>query len=127
MSFWGNVVVSSSFVWTPVAKEKRRGRVARRRCRHCGAAPVCRPRRLCWTCYYTPGVRALYPPTSKYARFGLGLRPRRRLLPPYPTKALPGSPEKIAVLTERARRGLELFHPDDAPLQRTGVRLSRVG
>lgn len=37
-------------------------------CRHCTARPVHRPRGLCWTCYYAPGVRDLYPVTSKYAK-----------------------------------------------------------
>ena len=31
-----------------------------------------------------------------------------------PTTALPGSPEKVAVLAERARLGLSLWHPADA-------------
>lgn len=35
-------------------------------CRHCGKGKVCRPRGLCWRCYYTPGVRDLYPSTSKF-------------------------------------------------------------
>jgi hypothetical protein len=38
---------------------------------------------------------------------------RQRHLPPVPTAALPG-PEKVAVLAERFRAGLELFHPADA-------------
>lgn len=36
-------------------------------CRHCNCRKVNRPRGLCWHCYYTPGVRALYPSTNKYA------------------------------------------------------------
>lgn len=36
------------------------------KCRHCGRDKVNRPRGLCWTCYYTPGVRAMFPVTSKY-------------------------------------------------------------
>jgi hypothetical protein len=31
-----------------------------------------------------------------------------------PTAALPGTPEKIAILGERARLGLSLWHPLDA-------------
>ena len=39
-----------------------------------------------------------------------------------PTDAMPGSPEKIRVLTQRVANGEELFHPDDfdfysAPLE----------
>jgi hypothetical protein len=36
-------------------------------CRHCGRRRPNRPLGLCWGCYYTPGMRALYPSTSKYA------------------------------------------------------------
>lgn len=36
-------------------------------CRHCVKNRVLRPRGLCWRCYYRPGVRDLYPSTSKYA------------------------------------------------------------
>ena len=41
-------------------------------CRHCSKSKVNRPRGLCWSCYYTPGVKELYPSTSKYARRGVG-------------------------------------------------------
>lgn len=85
-------------------------------CRHCGKVPSNRPRGLCWKCYYTPGVREQYPSTSKFARRGLddfnGVSP----LPALPTPALPGSPEKVEVLMERARRQQALWHPDDAPM-----------
>ncbi len=33
-------------------------------CRHCKRFPDYRPRGLCWRCYYTPAVRALYPAMS---------------------------------------------------------------
>ncbi len=36
-------------------------------CRHCGKRRVNRPRGLCWQCYYAPGVKDLYPSTSKFA------------------------------------------------------------
>jgi hypothetical protein len=39
-------------------------------CRHCHERPVSRPLGLCRTCYYTPGVRELYPSTSKFAPKG---------------------------------------------------------
>jgi hypothetical protein len=35
-------------------------------------------------------------------------------LPPRPTDALPGTTGKVAVMEERARLGLALFHPEDA-------------
>ena len=36
-------------------------------------------------------------------------------LPGQPTDALPGTEEKIRILTERASRGEALFHPKDRP------------
>jgi hypothetical protein len=84
-------------------------------CRHCGRVPSNRPRGLCWSCYYKPGVRDLYPSTSKFARRGLDDFNGRVPLPPAPTEAAPGSPEKVAVLMERARKRQALWHPDDAP------------
>lgn len=35
-------------------------------------------------------------------------------LPERPTRCVPGTPGKIAILAERRRRGETLFHPDDA-------------
>jgi len=89
-----------------------------RHCRHCRRVRVNRPRGLCWSCYYTPGLRDLYPSTSKFARHGIGdfLGPVKR--PIMPTPARPGSPEKVAILEERARLHQELWHPFDAPLDR---------
>jgi alkanesulfonate monooxygenase SsuD/methylene tetrahydromethanopterin reductase-like flavin-dependent oxidoreductase (luciferase family) len=82
-------------------------------CRHCHQAPVTRPRRLCWGCYYRPGVAALYPTESKFGRRGVGNgRPPRKL--PRPTMALAGSVEKVAVLVARAAAGLMLWNPKDA-------------
>ncbi len=85
-----------------------------KRCRHCRKAPVSRPRGLCFRCYYRPGVKKMFPPllqarfVSKLADFsGLGK------LPPCPTSAAPGTPEKVAVLAQRAQAGCRLFHPED--------------
>ena len=83
-------------------------------CRHCRRTRVNRPRGLCWTCYYTPGLRERYPPISKFGRRGLGNFHASLPLPPRPTLALPGTTEKVAVLEERARRHLQLWHPRDA-------------
>jgi hypothetical protein len=85
-------------------------------CRHCQRSQVNRPRGLCWSCYYSPGVRELYPSTSKFARRGVGGGNVREVLPVSPTIALPGSPEKVAILEERARLRQSLWHPADAPL-----------
>jgi hypothetical protein len=62
-------------------------------------------------------VRDLYPCTSKYARRGVRDFYGRVRAPLYATRALPGTPEKLAVLQERARLRQELFHPDDATLE----------
>jgi len=40
----------------------------------------------------------------------------RFCLPPAPTNALPGSPEKVRILAERARLGVSLWHQLDATL-----------
>lgn len=85
-------------------------------CRHCSESPISRPRRLCWSCYYKPGVRERYPPVSKYGRRGEGNFYRNAPLPAFPTDAHPGTPEKIAVLAERVRLKQSLWHPDDATL-----------
>src|SRR5947209_17983221 len=81
-------------------------------CRHCSKCKVNRPRGLCWSCYYTPGVKELYPSTSKYARRGVGNFTGNAPLPT-PTTAAPGSPEKLAVLEHRAKSKQALFHPAD--------------
>src|SRR5262245_284257 len=86
-------------------------------CRHCKRVRSNRPRGLCWSCYYTPGVRELYPSTSKFARRGVDDFNGRAALPAAPTQAPPGSPEKVAVLEERARLRQSLWHPDDASME----------
>jgi hypothetical protein len=82
-------------------------------CRCCAKSRVNRPRGLCWSCYYRPGVRERFPSTSKYARRGVGLFCGRGIPPRRSTGAAPGSEEKIAVLAERAANGQALWHPDD--------------
>jgi len=83
-------------------------------CRHCHHSPVSRPRGLCWSCFYTPGVRDLYPSTSKFGRRGIGNFNRATPLPAFPTDASPGTPEKIAILAQRAELQQSLWHPHDA-------------
>jgi hypothetical protein len=92
-------------------------------CRHCQRVPSNRPRGLCWSCYYTPGVRELYPSTSKFARRGVGDFTGEARLAAQPTDARPGSAEKVAILEERARLGLSLWHPLDAPMDAESRRL----
>jgi hypothetical protein len=95
-------------------------------CQHCHRSPANRPRGLCWSCYYKPGVREQYPPTSKFARRGLEDFNGRVDLPPLPTRALPGTPEKVAILEQRARERQDLWHPRDAPMDAESL-LAGVG
>jgi hypothetical protein len=95
-------------------------------CRHCNRVPSNRPRGLCWSCYYRPGVRELYPSTSKFARRGVGDYNGKSTLPAQPTSALPGSPEKVAILCERARLRQSLWHPLDAPMDVESLRTAGV-
>jgi hypothetical protein len=44
-------------------------------------------------------------------------------LPATPTSAVPGSPEKVAILIERARLGQALWHPLDAPMDAESKKL----
>jgi hypothetical protein len=83
-------------------------------CKNCGRAKVNRPRGLCWTCYYAPGVKEMYPSTSKFARRGVGNFNGNAPTPPIPTTAAPGTPEKLAVMEMRAKLKQALWHPLDA-------------
>jgi hypothetical protein len=85
-------------------------------CRHCQRVKSNRPRGLCWSCYYTPGVRERFPSTSKFARRGVADFNGNTLLAAEPTAAPPGSAAKVAILEERARLGQSLWHPRDAIL-----------
>lgn len=84
-------------------------------CRNCGHNWANRPRQLCWTCYYTPGVRDRFPP--------LAIPSNNRGVPdqpgdqgePEPTAAHPGTSEKMAVLAARASAGQRLHHRRDGP------------
>jgi hypothetical protein len=44
-------------------------------------------------------------------------------LPPEPTRAAPGSPEKVAILEQRARMRVSLWHPADAPMDPESLKL----
>ena len=83
-------------------------------CRHCLKSQVNRPRGLCWTCYYAPGVKDQYPSTSKYARRGAGNFNGSTPPPTRPTIAAPGTLDKVEVLAERVCNRQSLFHPADA-------------
>ena len=95
-------------------------------CRHCQKSRVNRPRGLCWSCYYRPGVREQYPSTSKFARRGVGNFCGNAAVCE-PTDALPGTPEKVAVLEQRARMRQQLWHPLDATAERAAPALAHAG
>lgn len=86
----------------------------RKLCRHCGTGNVNRPKGLCWSCYCTPGVRELYPSTSKFCNRGV---PDQEGGCPPPSQAASGPPKSEAKLVELERRagaGESLWHPEDA-------------
>lgn len=85
-------------------------------CRSCKKVRSNRPRGLCYSCYYKPSVRAMFPSTSKFARKGAGIGVCCSKSSAVPTGAMPGSEEKIRVLMERVSRGEDLWHPSDAGL-----------
>jgi hypothetical protein len=96
-------------VYELVPESERAGRGV---CKRCRTRAVTRPRGLCWSCYYTPGVRQQHESGSPYARRGSGLR-GSGAVPASPTDAPPGSREKMRVMHARALRGESLFHPLD--------------
>jgi hypothetical protein len=90
-------------------------------CRHCGRRVASRPRGLCWTCYQTLDIREQYASMSKFGRRGVLDFCGSGYLPEAPTRAMPGSPEKVMILEQRASRRQALWHPLDAPYE-TDVR-----
>lgn len=98
-----------------VARLTRRRRpvpAGRPLCRSCSLAAVNRPRGLCWSCYYAPGLRESFGPMSRCGRRGIGHGSTG--LPDAPTTAAPGTPEKLAVLEARVKAGNGVWHPADA-------------
>jgi hypothetical protein len=85
--------------------------LARPRCRHCRERPASRPLALCWGCYHTPGVRALFASSVEQ---GLGLTAPARPAA-VPCRARPGSKERMLTYQRRLEAGEHLWHPDDAP------------
>lgn len=79
-----------------------------RMCRHCRRKKANRPGELYWTCYYTPGVRDLYP-RQVYVGDHYGYKPAS-----VPCLYLPGTAEHQQCLAERVKAGESLYHPEDA-------------
>ncbi len=82
----------------------------------CGRVEINVSRGLCWRCYKDKRIRLRHPPLPARARNrnrrGVG-NGNRSVLPDRPTPAAPGTPEKIAVLEQRAESGVSLHHPMD--------------
>lgn len=88
-------------------------------CCHCRKHVAHRPRGLCWSCFNSQAIRSLYPTDPKFGPSVTAVVGSYRL-PDFPTIALPGSPEKVAILEQRAVAGIALFHPQDAMLDESG-------
>lgn len=86
-----------------------------KRCRHCGELLLRKysPRMLCLRHYNDLEIRVLYPSLGR--EDGYGARgPSKAFRHWIPTVELPGTDGKITVMSERAMRGVPIFHPDDA-------------
>ena len=86
------------------------------KCQHCKTNVGSRARGLCYGCYLEPEIRELYsaPLRQKFGPSEVVDFNGPTKKPDAPTEALPGTPEKVAVLEERAKLGLSLWHPRDA-------------
>src|SRR5947208_13903733 len=83
-------------------------------CRHCRCRVANRPRRLCMRCYARPDVRARFPVICRFRRLGVPDYFGASKPASAPTRALPGTREKLMDLAERARRGQALCPAFDA-------------
>lgn len=85
-----------------------------RRCAHCEERPGVYPGGLCRPCYLDPLIKRRYVGVAR--DYGLNADTQRydAPMPGGPTAALPGTPEKIAVMEARNERGEQLHHPLDA-------------
>lgn len=84
------------------------------RCKHCNVGRAGRTRGLCWRCSTTPEIRDQHPTHPSYRASAqvdfYGTPPLG-----VPTRAVPGTAEKIAELMDRAAKKLSLFNPKDGP------------
>lgn len=97
------------------------------RCLHCKHWAASTARGLCRRCFDNLDIREQYPhygtrqhvgDLARFGRRGTGNGNAKSCLPDAPTSAEPGSPEKIQIMQERARRRESLFHPLDAGVAR---------
>lgn len=93
-------------------------------CRHCSLFAKVYDKGLCWTCVKDKGIRDGTASISKFGWRGRGVGGNGQV-PPTSTTALPGTEEKIQVLSDRAAAGYALHHEDD-PSERVRKR-TRAG
>lgn len=89
-------------------------------CAHCGRETHLRPRQLCFSCYFTPHIRDLYPPLVEHGKDWYSDRTSAN----QPCAFEPGSPEKIAEMARRYENGEPLHHPKDPKI--TPARIRRL-
>ena len=83
-------------------------------CRHCMERQASRAHGLCFVCGNDPAIRVQYARDDGFGRRGVGGGIKEGPRPePAPCGFSPGSPEKVAVMEERARLGQNLWHPED--------------
>lgn len=93
------------------------------RCKHCQRCKGTEARGLCRRCFGDLSIRERYPagtPGVRAVPRAAGEDPVPDFCgwappPPAPTTAVPGSEAKLVVMESRARLGVQLFHPGDAP------------
>lgn len=96
-------------------------------CRHCKQGKWIRSRGLCYDCWFNPAIRELYPSMQGLGGGSAAVGNHGRRLPDQPTRAQPGSPEKIEILEARAAADVALFHPDDLRLEWNPVACEMMG
>lgn len=82
---------------------------------------------LCYDCYSSPLVKrqynCVYPLTESQ-----GIIERCKTCDPYlPTKAYPGTLEKVNVMAARRQAGVPIFHPDDNVPSARGLDYGDIG
>lgn len=99
------------------------------KCRHCITGIGYRSRGLCYKCWSNIDIRNLYPAKVAHLSKGVGIKSLRGQgkepvdkagvrLPSRPTKAAPGTNDKLKVLISRAARGVSLHHPKDKTMSK---------
>lgn len=81
-------------------------------CCYCHRNKAVRPRGLCRRHYFDKAIRGRY--AAKWSKYHRKEPPDfDGPAPGKPTRAGPGTPEKVLVMCQRAGVGEELFHPRD--------------